>query len=248
MRLALISDVHEDYFYLKKILKRIETLGFDKLICLGDIAGFSNPFYTYKDTRDAVSCLHMLREKCDVLIPGNHDLHAARRLPEHSDIFDFPSNWYEMDLEHRSGLSNNEIWLHDCDLDPNYSKKDLKYLQSLPEFAVLDSPDFQILLSHYAYPNLSGFRKSFYAWEGEFKAHFKFMKENNCSVSIIGHAHPRGAYKVTPNSFKHRGYRKQKINKLPAIIGIPPVTRHKISSSFCIFDTSSRIMQIIKQS
>jgi len=248
VRLALISDVHEDYFYLKKILKRIDAVGHDKLICLGDISGFSKPFYGYEETKDAASSLRLLREKCDVIIPGNHDLHVARRLPQHSDIFDFPSSWYDMDLEHRSGLSNNEIWLHEGDCDPNYSTEDLKFLKSLPEFEILDTPDYKILLSHYAYPNLSGFRKSFYTWEGEFKAHFEFMKEKNCSVSFIGHAHPRGTYLVNHHNFKHRAYRKQKINKLPAIIGIPPVTRHRISSSFCIFDTSSRVIQIIKQS
>jgi predicted phosphodiesterase len=247
MRLVFLSDIHEDYVYLKKILRKIENMGYDKLICLGDISGFSLPYYSYRKSRNASSSLQLLRESCDVIISGNHDMHAARQLPQRSDVFDFPSSWYEMDLVHRSELSKNEIWLHESDLDPNYNAADLAYLQSLPEFVVMDTPHHQILLSHYAYPNLSGFRKVFYTWEGEFRAHFDFMKEKKCSLSFTGHAHPQGCFVVTSNSYRLRSKRKQKINKLPAIIGIPPVTRHRMRSSFCIFDTSSRVLKIVKQ-
>jgi predicted phosphodiesterase len=247
MRLVILSDIHEDYIYLKKILQKIQSKGYDMLICLGDITGFSLPFYRYKKSRSAVSSLQLLRENCDVIISGNHDMHAASRIPIHSDVFDFPSSWYEMDLEHRSRLSKNEIWLHESDLDPDYSGEDLQYLRSLPEFALVDGGDYKILLSHYAYPNLSGFRKMFYTWERDFKAHFDFMNQHQCSLSFTGHAHPRGYYMVTPTSYRHKYARKHKVSKLPAIIGIPPVTRHRMRSSFCIFDTSSRVLQLIKQ-
>jgi len=247
MRLAILSDVHEDYLNLKKVLKKIEAKGFDKLICLGDISGFSEAFYRYKRTRDAASVLRLIKERCDIIIPGNHDMHIAQRIPEHSAIFNFPPDWYGMDLRQKVQLSGSELWLHEDDLDPNYGSGDLEFLRALPEFAILNTPDYNILLSHYAYPNLSGFKKSFYTWEGDFKSHFEFMKENNCELSFTGHSHPRGFYMVSPESFRHYSYRKLQINKVPAIIGIPPVTRHGMRSGFCIFETSSRVMQIKKQ-
>jgi len=191
MRLAILSDIHEDYIYLKKILQKIRSRGYDKLICLGDISGFSLPFYRYRKSRNASSSLQLLRENCDIIISGNHDMHAASRLPVHSDVFNFPSTWYEMDLEHRSRLSKHEIWLHESDLDPNYSGEDLQYVRSLPEFAIVDAGDYQILLSHYAYPNLSGFRKIFYTREREFQTHFDFMKEQQCSLRFTPDGHPR---------------------------------------------------------
>ena len=61
MRLAVISDIHEDYLSLQKILQKAEAKGYDKLICLGDISGFSQPFYKYKKSRDASSCLQLVR-------------------------------------------------------------------------------------------------------------------------------------------------------------------------------------------
>ena len=93
MRLAIISDVHEDYQSLQKILRKISLKGYDKLICLCDVTGFSPSFYRYGRTRNAEACLSLARERCDVVIPGNHDLAAVRRVPLHSATFDFPSGW-----------------------------------------------------------------------------------------------------------------------------------------------------------
>lgn len=247
MRLAIISDIHEDYVYLKRTLRKIRARGFEKLICLGDISGFSSPFYKYRISRDASACLNLLKETCDLIIPGNHDMHNARRIPEHSAVFDFPITWYEMDLIKRTELSKSEIWLHDGDLDSNLGTEDLGFLQTLSEYEVLDTTEYRILFSHYAYPNLSGFRKNFYSWEGDFKDHFRFMKEKDCSLSFIGHAHSRGIYTVSREDFKLSGKKRFQLNAHPTIVGIPPVTRHGMRSGFIIFDTSSRVMQILKQ-
>ncbi len=246
MRLAIISDIHEDYGSLQRILGRIDSKGYDKLICLGDVSGFSLPFFRYENTRNASACLELIREKCEVIIPGNHDLHTAGRIPRHSATFDFPPDWYEMDPGERLALGKDELWFHDNDLDPGYSQDEVDFLSTLQEYCVLDTPDYNILLSHYAYPNLSGFSKKFYTWEKEFRAHFDFMQNLGCSVGFTGHAHPRGFYRVTPDGFRHFSYRALEISKFPSILGIPPVTRHKHRRGFCIFDTASRKVQIIK--
>jgi predicted phosphodiesterase len=247
MRLAIISDIHEDYVYLKRSLRKIRSRGYDKLICLGDISGFSSPFYKYWISRNASACLNLLKESCDIVIPGNHDLHKAGRIPEYSAVFDFPQSWYEMDLRRRSELSQQEIWLHDSDLDANLGTEDLAYLQTLSEYEILDTADYRILFSHYAYPNLSGFLKSFYSREGDFQDHFRFMKEQDCKLSFIGHAHSRGIYTVSSEHFKLIASSRLQLNAHPTIIGIPPVTRHGMRSGFIIFDTSSSHIQILKQ-
>ncbi|MCK5066798.1 MAG: metallophosphoesterase [Bacteroidales bacterium] len=246
MRLAVISDIHEDYLSLQKILLKAEAKGYDQLICLGDISGFSQPFYKYRKSRDASACLHLLREKCEIIIPGNHDLHLARRIPEHSAIFDFPKDWYELPLHQRTELTKDEIWLHEDELEHNYTPGDIAFLNTLSEFSVLNTPELNILLSHYAFPNLSGFKKGFYSWEKEFSQHFEFMQENDCSLCFTGHAHPRGFYIVHPDSFKQYRYRGIKISDFPAIVGIPPVTRHKHRTGFCIFDTDQLVVRAHK--
>jgi len=229
VRLAILSDIHEDYESLSKIVGLAEARGFDKLICLGDISGFSRPYYKYGESRNASACLALLREKCDIIIAGNHDLHAAGKDPELPDI-----------------LKGQDTWQHELDLDPGYSKEDISFLATLPFYEILTTPAGNILFSHYAYPNLSGFVKGFYYSEKEFREHFAFIQEHNCSISFIGHAHPRGFYKVHPKGFKHYRYRSIKITSFPALIGIPPATRHEHRSSFCIFDTNSLRLQVLR--
>ena len=246
MRLAIISDIHEDFDSLRKILQKAEKKGFDQLICLGDVSGFSLPYYTYRKRRNAAASLALIRQKCDLIIPGNHDMHAAQRLPQHSDIFHFPENWYELPPQKQAELSGGAIWLHDDELATNYGKDDLDFLLAIPEFVILETPEFNILLSHYAFPNLSGFKKGFYSREKEFKSHFDFMQEHKCSLSFTGHAHPRGFYMVQPDRFKQYRYKGMKMSSFPTMVGIPPVTRHKHRRGFCIFDTDSKMLRIYR--
>lgn len=247
MRIAIISDIHEDIENLRKIIGRIEKSGYDQMVCLGDISGFSHPYYKYHKTRNAHECLSLLREKCDIIVPGNHDFHAARRIPEHSAVFDFPSDWYEMDHRERVRLANGEIWLHETDdLDPLYRAGDLEFLRSLPEYHILNTPGGNILFSHYAYPNLSGLKQGFYIQEKEFRSHFDFMEQKGCNTGFTGHAHVRGFYVVTPGHFRHYRYRRYQLDTFPVCIGVHPVTSHKKRSGFCIFDTDSFQLQAIK--
>ncbi len=243
MRLAIISDIHEDILSLKKILSKAEKKGYDKLICLGDISGFSVPYYKYNKTRNAHACLSLIREKADIIIPGNHDLHAGGIIPDFSSVFDFPSDWYELDYRKKSEMANNTIWLHEeNDLNPLYTPEDIEFLRSLPEYRVLETSTINIMFSHYIYPNLSGCKKGFYSREEDFKQHFTFMKENECSVSFTGHTHTRGMYSVSPRHFRHYRYKSVKIEDFPLCIGIHPVTSHQKRSGFCIFDTESLIV------
>ena len=229
MRLAILSDIHEDYESLLKIVGLAEARGFDKLICLGDISGFSLPYYNYEKSRNASACLALLREKCDIIIPRNHDLAAAGIAPDLPDV-----------------LKGKETWQHQLDMDPGYSEGDISFLASLPFYEILTTPAGNILFSHYVYPNLSGMVKGFYYSEKEFNEHFAFMLERECSLCFTGHAHPRGFYRVHPESFKQYRYRGIKITSLPAVIGIPHVTRHEHRSSFCIFDTNSLRLQVLR--
>jgi predicted phosphodiesterase len=228
VRLAILSDIHEDLNRLKKILKRIDRAGYDKLICLGDISGFSPSYYRYPKTRNASACLELIRKNCEIIVPGNHDLHAAGKIPI------LPSD------------AGYEYWLHEEDLDPGYSDEEIAFLASLPEYAILPTPALNILLSHYLEPNLSGIIKGFY-WSGkEFGTHFQLMKEFSCKIGFTGHAHARGFHITNPEQFEHYGYRQLRLKDFPVVIGIPPVTRNNMRSGFCIFDTTSFLLQVTK--
>jgi len=247
LRLAIISDIHEDIFSLKKILRKIEKSGYDELICLGDISGFSVPFYKYRKTRNAHECLSLLREKNSIIIPGNHDFHAAQMIPNNSAVFDFPGNWYDLDILQQSELAKDEIWLHEeNDLNPLYTTEDIEFLRSLTEYYVLKNTGLNILFSHYTYPNLSGFKKAFYFHEAEFKPHFQFMENHDCSISFTGHTHIKGLYTVSQGRFIHYRYKTIRLKRFPICIGIPPVTKQNNRSGFCKFDTERFMLQVIR--
>lgn len=229
MRLAIISDIHEDIESLKKVLSKAEDEGYDKLICLGDISGYSMPYYSYEEVRDARACLKLIREKCDIIIAGNHDLHAAGLRP---------------DIPHE--LEGEETWQHDLDLDPGYTKSDINFLGTLPNKAILTTPDLNILFTHYVYPNLSGFFKGFYSQERHFDPHFAFMKEHNCSLAFMGHVHPNGFYLAHLNGYRHYRFRDMLISANPSLVGVPPVVRNNDQSGFCIFETNSKKLQAIR--
>jgi hypothetical protein len=214
------------------------------MVCLGDICGYSPDYYRYASQRDACACLDLVREKCRIVIPGNHDMHAAGKIPEHSAVFNFPVNWYQLSLEEREKLSRKELWLHHDDDETGWDAEATDYIRNLPEYEVMDTPAGKLLFSHYAYPNLSGFSRNFYSWRKEFGKHLDFMKRHDCTYGFTGHAHTRGFYTCTRNLFRHHFRQKKRLNGQPMVIGIPPVTRQMQRRAFCIFDTETLIIEI----
>ena len=248
MRIAIISDIHEDIVNLRKILDRLDRAGYDRLVCLGDISGFSVPFYTYHGTRSAHDCLSLLRERDALIVPGNHDYHAAGRVPQHSPAFDFPSDWYDLEYGQRIELTNSEVWLHEeDDLESLYTADDIAYLRTLPEYRVMDDTGGPpLLFSHYAWPNLSGFNKAFYSVPRDFGGHFGFMASLDCSISFTGHTHIGGHYTAFPRRIRYHGYGRRRLKAFPVVVGIPPATSHQNRSGFCIFNAENTVLRVVR--
>ncbi len=248
MRIAIISDIHEDIRSLRKIIRKIEGTGYDRLVCLGDISGFSVPYYKYQASRSAHDCLSLLREKNAIIVPGNHDYHAARKVPKHAPAFEFPGDWYALEYGQRKLLAKDMVWLHEeNDLNPLYTLEDIQYLRGLPEYHVMkDAGGKDLLFSHYVWPNLSGFVKGFYTSPLEYEKHFGFMTSLNCNISFTGHAHVRGYSLAFGRYVAHHRFGSRRLATFPACVGIPPVTRHKKRSGFCIFDTASIHLRVAR--
>ena len=67
MRLAIISDIHGNLEALTTAFALIKKHGVDEIICLGDVVGYgANPN----------ECLSAVRERCSVILLGNHDAAA----------------------------------------------------------------------------------------------------------------------------------------------------------------------------
>lgn len=248
MKIAIITDIHEDIRSLLGVLRKIDDHGYDLLVCLGDISGFSVPYYDHQEYRDAAGSLALLKDRSAVIVPGNHDYHAMKRVPEVSEIFDFPDNWYELDYPQRKAMAGEEIWLHDEDeLDPLYSHEDIAYLRSLPEYYIHERGEEKVLFSHYMYPNLAGFKRSIYHELNEIEPHFQFMDKLDCGISFTGHIHNRGFDVITRDRYREHRFSKVQLSELPVIVNLPPVSRNKNSSGFGIFDTDSLEFRAIRQ-
>jgi len=61
---AIISDIHANLPALNAVFRDIEVLGIERIICLGDVIGYGP---------DPVSCVDRVRERCEVIVCGNHD-------------------------------------------------------------------------------------------------------------------------------------------------------------------------------
>ncbi|KPJ60021.1 MAG: hypothetical protein AMJ46_08805 [Latescibacteria bacterium DG_63] len=67
MKYAIISDIHSNLEALQAVLKKVDSIGVDQILCPGDIVGYgANPN----------ECIDIIRDRASVILCGNHD-HAA---------------------------------------------------------------------------------------------------------------------------------------------------------------------------
>ncbi len=68
MKYAIITDIHSNLEALTSVFERIDALGVDEVICLGDLVGYhANPN----------ECVKLIRDRGVRCITGNHDRAAA---------------------------------------------------------------------------------------------------------------------------------------------------------------------------
>ena len=68
MRYAIISDIHANLEAFCAVLERIEDMGVDQIVCLGDVVGYN---------ASPNECADILRERKIMTVLGNHDAVAC---------------------------------------------------------------------------------------------------------------------------------------------------------------------------
>ena len=68
MIIAIISDIHGNLEALERALEKIDPLGVDEVLCLGDVVGYG---------ADPNGCIDLVRSRCSVVLLGNHDAAAV---------------------------------------------------------------------------------------------------------------------------------------------------------------------------
>ena len=68
MKIAIISDIHSNLEALKRVFASIDERQAEAVYCLGDIVGYGS----YPN-----ECIELVREKCSIVLQGNHDAGAC---------------------------------------------------------------------------------------------------------------------------------------------------------------------------
>lgn len=243
MRLGILADIHSDLYSLKNALHAVEKLNCDRLICLGDIVGCSYHYQDLIDGRDPDECVRLVRENCDDVIAGNHDLFVARRIPEYFRELNYPEDWFGLDPDQRKKISDDAAWLYDDEIPFDHSDASIEYLSGLPETMVIDGGS--VYLSHYIFPDLTGSTKAAPVNKSGFIPHLRHLEKQNARIGLTGHAHPDGYAEISDKVTGVYGYRKNAVTHFPAIIIAPAVTRSRARNGLMMFDTVSMLLEAI---
>jgi predicted phosphodiesterase len=242
MKIALITDIHEDIARLEKAIKHIRAGGFDRIVCLGDITGFTPQFY--KHTPDANACIDLIKSEADIVVAGNHDLFTAQRLPRHTRNGKIPEDWYDLSAEDRIRLSRNKIWLYLDEVSPRLSTENEAYLSGLKEWEILNSGDHKFMFTHFIKPNISGYSRWFPFMRLQIREHLKFMQDENCTFSFAGHWHPPAP--VIINRFFWSAPRQEnvRLKHFQKSVICPALSGGKYPGAYTGFDTRNFHLQM----
>lgn len=244
MIIGIISDIHEDIIRLKKTLSILEKKNVDEIICLGDMVGYSIPYYCYLNSRNSNEVMKLIKSNCSDVVIGNHDLYAIKKVPENRSFFNYPANWYQLDFDTRLTISSGKIYLYeDNELPSLLSNENIDYLHSLPEFIIKDCGDHKILLTHYALPDCTGSSSFEIKSVAKLKKHFEFMKKNDCIYGFSGNDHFEGFKVFTQMTIKNYSFEEYKMPNEPIWMHGPTVSKGTFRNGFLIYDSKKRILE-----
>lgn len=247
MKIGIISGVHEDIIRLEKALTLLKKRGCDTLVCLGDIVGYSVPYYGYFNSRNAHKVVQLIKDNCKYAVAGNHDLFAVNKTPRMS-IFEYPDNWHELSYFEKTKISNGKVWIYGDELPVLLEKEDEEYLKCLPEYLAPSFGDLKIMFSHYAKPNLIGDHTQWDAAKDGLEEHFDFMRRQGCQISFFGHDLQNGVrifHKDSKGSVKVLPFGKHPLNSLPVALNGPWVANGTMANGFLILDTGELSVESI---
>jgi predicted phosphodiesterase len=196
MKLGIITDIHEDAERLSIAISALEKLNCDEIICLGDISGFDDRFYSYRFSRNLSFCIDCIINNCKIIVPGNHDLNHLKRLPSYNGVFSFPDNWYDLSPQERKNISAGRIWLYDNDYPINCKSEFEKLFAVSNDRYFYDTDNFRILFTHSVSPDISGLIAKKPSKHDDFTPQFLLLSENKCNIGISGHLHPNGLLRI----------------------------------------------------
>lgn len=198
MKYAVITDVHANVFALRAVLKEIDDLNVDKIICLGDIVGGG----AYPD-----ETVQLIRKRKDILcVKGNHDMFATLDLkklpPIDSRIKMFA--WQQRVL----------------------TKSAKEFLENLPLSLTFEDCGKKIVAFHYPKNHRGRFKDLVYLpSEDEVKELFSGLDGD---IFLFGHEHTGSLTEIEGKYYLNFGTLGNMLEKDSARYGILDVTEEKV--------------------
>jgi predicted phosphodiesterase len=245
MLIGIIADIHEDLVRLQQALQLLKDAWCKKLVCLGDSVGYSVPYYWYLASRNGSEVIKLLQEHCAIIVAGNHDLYASKKIPAFTKDFEYPHHWFSLDYSERKTIANGRVWLYENnELPPLLSQKELQYLKNLPEYHIETFEDMNILFSHRLYPDFSGSTTRQATDSIEYQQHFDFMVQHHCSLSLVGHEHKM--FRFTKDWCDDLLFgEKYRYDTFPCWFWVPSVANWTFPNGVILVDTKEKTIQWI---
>lgn len=152
-RYAVISDVHSNMEALEAVLRDIKRRGLDEVIFLGDAVGYGP---------DPNECMGLLKEKCRILLGGNHDAAASGLIG-----LDFFNEYAKAAI----------VWTREVLTDEG-----IGFLKALP--AVKGIKKHNMLLAHSTPKEPEAWHYLHTLWDAEINFHYFEQR-----ICFIGHSH-----------------------------------------------------------
>ena len=174
-------------------------------------------------------------------------LFAIKKTPKFASGFSYEDNWYSLDYEKRSKLARNKIWLYeDSEIPSLLSNESRDFLNSLEEYAVIQSDKINIFISHFCYPDFSGSSIFFPEQPFHLKKHFEFTQNLNCKISFSGHGHPEGCVFINEDKLSLYKFGEHKISNNNCWMVTPCVAKTTRKNGVLIFDTNNFTIRILE--
>lgn len=162
MRVGVFSSVQANLPGLRAVLGRLEDIGVDAVVCLGDLAGMG-PF--------PAETVDLLRESGAMVVQGNWDRALARGRPSSGDAFD-NVHWEklaERSLEWTASLLSDE---------------QKRYLRKLPQELRIQAGSRKLLLAH----GLPGRQREELHRDLPAEVYDVILRRSQCQVLVSGHS------------------------------------------------------------
>ena len=177
MKLALITDIHEQAAGLERVLASAHHLGCDEVACLGDITGYDSDLYAFDRSLSASACVKLVKENCRWVVAGNHDRDPILNRQDLSDA----------DVEYLDSLPESLVITPDSSgillshyLFPDFTGSSLAFIRRLNQldrlYDLLLEMDVRLAFAGHDHPAGVGFGYPRpYHWTGSIRKAFHYM-------------------------------------------------------------------------